>query len=582
LEKKKNFQAQELDQNANDQLKEKFIDIVFNNPDFWMNVQADWNNSILSSTQSSSGVKSNKSTKNTKKGLVVVVFDEARGLQTDENPDRNLFLAIRRSLADVYGDDSLNVHMFGVFMDTSSKTENFSPSMAYDPSARVTQGYKLFDPYLLPGMNDVRYDDKQDWLEEESIVGLGRPLWTTTRRSGSIEGLLYFARTKLLATPDTKFDNNDEARYRQDIAVLLCRLGLFLSPVSLTTSSLVADHMATVYACDKATDSMLVSYFSEPVQAFGAMMEWKKRGLDPLLKSMRSALIRGLVNEGTLGEISAMILLLNSMDELNAGLGWSNVHDFLEKLALVDNKIKKELGKLIPKESELNFNHFVQWFDRFDPSDLHILLKRRAACILPRNTDGTDLLIPFFIRHGEEIEFGAILVQVKNCLQASDTKHVGRKLFVSSVFQHWDENDQDIPIFRVVLELGLSRANKEPESFPMPKRVDLVDVRVSRDKSSRWEEGETAFIITSSSSHARKEKNFDVSEKKVPTIKKGRVKFLRLGGMAGVPWMDKTTYDGFIELLEGPSAPRTMPPWTEVVNSACSWKGQSFLFRAKT
>jgi hypothetical protein len=62
------------------------------------------------------------------------------------------------------------------------------------------------------------------------------------------------------------------------------------------------------------------------------------------------------VNEGTRGEISAMILLLNSMDELNAGLGWRNVHDFLEKLALVDKKIKKELGKLFSKDSELIAN----------------------------------------------------------------------------------------------------------------------------------------------------------------------------------------------------------------------------------
>jgi hypothetical protein len=58
-------------------------------------------------------------------------------------------------------------------------------------------------------------------------------------------------------------------------------------------------------------------------------------------------------------------------------------------------------------------------------------------------------------------------------------------------------------------------------------------------------------------------------------VKEGRVKFLRLRGMAGVPWMDKTTYDGFIELLEGPLAPRTVPSWTEGVETV-------FLFRAKT
>jgi hypothetical protein len=84
---------------------------------------------------------------------------------------------------------------------------------------------------------------------------------------------------------------------------------------------------------------VLVSYTSEPILAFGAMKLWKERGLCPLLKSIRTALIRGVVNEGTLGEISAMILLLNSMDELNVGLGWSTVHEFLKKLAMLDDEI---------------------------------------------------------------------------------------------------------------------------------------------------------------------------------------------------------------------------------------------------
>jgi hypothetical protein len=37
-------------------------------------------------------------------------------------------------------------------------------------------------------------------------------------------------------------------------------------------------------------------------------------------------------------------------------MSWRNVHDFLEKLALVDKKIKKELGKLFSKDNELIAN----------------------------------------------------------------------------------------------------------------------------------------------------------------------------------------------------------------------------------
>jgi hypothetical protein len=70
-----------------------------------------------------------------------------------------------------------------------------------------------------------------------------------------------------------------------------------------------------------------------------------------------------------------------------------------------------------------------------------------------------DLLIPFFQGDENDITFGAILVHVKNCLKASDAKDIGRKLFVSSVFKHWGEEYQNILLFRVVLELGLSRTN---------------------------------------------------------------------------------------------------------------------------
>jgi hypothetical protein len=164
----------------NEDANEQFIDAVFNNHDFWVNVENDWNNAKFSLTQ----LCSEDSKENL---LVVVVFDEARGLLNDEDPNSSLVLAIRRSLASVYIDDTLHVNMFAVFMDTFFSTPNFAPTMVRDSSARQFQGDQLFDPYLLPDMNDVRYDDKQDWLEDESVVGLGRPLWTTIFKAVALE-----------------------------------------------------------------------------------------------------------------------------------------------------------------------------------------------------------------------------------------------------------------------------------------------------------------------------------------------------------------------------------------------------------
>ena len=278
---------------------------------------------------------------------------------------------------------------------------------------------------------------------------------------------------------------------------MLCRLGLFLSTVASITSSLVADHMVTVYLCDKAREAMLVSYISEPVLAFGAMKQWNEQGLCPLFMSFRAALLRGVVNEGTLGEISAMILMLKSMDVLNAGLSWKSVRVFLKQLAEVNKDIKKQIRAMYPKKSKLNFNHFIQWFGKFKHSDICLLLRRRAACIFPRNQDGADLLIPFFVRNGEETKFEAILVQVKNGLKANDTKEVGRKLFASYVFKHWKEKEQNFPFIRLVLELGLSRVNQKLISIPMKNNADVVEVLVKRDQSTPAK-GKAAFIVTSS------------------------------------------------------------------------------------
>jgi hypothetical protein len=105
-------------------------------------------------------------------------------------------------------------------------TNNISRSLANESSAKLFHGSKLFGPCLLPGMKDVRYDDKQDGLQAESVLGLGRPLWTT-KRGLRIEAQLAFARAKLLTTGEYKFKIDNETLYHQDLAILICRLGLF-------------------------------------------------------------------------------------------------------------------------------------------------------------------------------------------------------------------------------------------------------------------------------------------------------------------------------------------------------------------
>jgi hypothetical protein len=97
-----------------------------------------------------------------------------------------------------------------------------------------------------------------------------------------------------------------------------------------------------------------------------------------------------------------MILLLKTMDSLEAGLGWSETLDFIQKLALVEpdikkkkimekkinkkNDIKKDISGMIPENRKNKFNHFIQWFGKFKQADLCFLLKRESELMLESYT----------------------------------------------------------------------------------------------------------------------------------------------------------------------------------------------------
>jgi len=82
-----------------------------------------------------------------KKG-VIFVFDEARTLlepivPPQGSPPLNVFRLVRRALKAFSGGN-----LAALFMDTTSKVANFSPSEEFDPSLRVPEGgVKLFPPF---------------------------------------------------------------------------------------------------------------------------------------------------------------------------------------------------------------------------------------------------------------------------------------------------------------------------------------------------------------------------------------------------------------------------------------------------
>jgi hypothetical protein len=106
-------------------------------------------------------------------------------------------------------------------------------------------------------------------------------------------------------------------------------------------------------------------------------------------------------------------------------------------------------------------------------------------------------------------------------------------------------------------------------------KADLLEVSVTRNRTAPEKKGDAEFIVTTDD--YTQGKLFFVSQKKSVTVEEGKIKLLRLRGIAGVPWMDKATYKAFTELLEGPLSPRTLSSFTARFKVGCRWKNRVFL-----
>ena len=471
--------------------------------------------------------------------LVVVVFDEAaRMLQTDvkEKSDSdeatNLFLSSRRSLRETKD-------LFGIYTDTSSKLANFAPQSHHDRSSRVAiNGTMLFHPFVPCHCMDAQKvksigEEEDKWMSTERAITLGRPLWNSVSTFQPIDDLLVFAADKLRI----KVDNEDD---RHILALVLVRLGLFLSPVAPDTGFLVAEHMATALAINNDRSGILATYVSEPVLSLGASKSW--RNMDnlssKLLPVLWKALMRGQVLEGSLGEIVATIVLLISMDNLTGTephkfFEWHPVEHFLKKLGTGWQWNQLKTG--VPSNAQISVTHFIPWQRVFEESDLLKLAERRAGCIMKRNQDGVDLLIPLWWKAEDgAIKFGAILVQVKNCITHQDMKVVGYKMHPHYVFK--EEGLRKIPYINIVMELGLNRAERVAE-----KNAEIVDVT-----TKALQDGSCEISATSSKNTLTVDDRIDLDDR--------TYSLFRLKGLKSIPFVqDSQSLHGALNsLLLGP------------------------------
>jgi hypothetical protein len=247
-----------------------------------------------------------------------IAFDEARSLLVEYGGRISDFRILRRALKEV--SKRVGNCMFVILADTKSSIANFPPSKKIDASARPDapklDGTNLFHPYVLLLTHDALKDSRVDFRDEWSFVNCGRPLWKSLYQnpSESSPEMLKYAADKLRGSQSADEDVVDELA---DLAIVLCRTGVYVSPQTSTASNLAANYMATLLLSDCTHEHFLVTYLSDPVLAIASARLWYqkdflvRRGL-PVL---RQTLVHGAVVQGYLGELVGRFLLLLGMDK---------------------------------------------------------------------------------------------------------------------------------------------------------------------------------------------------------------------------------------------------------------------------
>jgi len=382
--------------------------------------------------------------------MVVLAIDEARyTLEEDVFVSGiSLFRHIRRAARLCALTLPAQIRFMVVFLDTSSKIQNFSPSSIRDPSHRETElqdesmGRVLFRPYIVSHTFDIYFKrvlqpgstDLTPLIGSSMWLRAGRPTMEAHTRTGD-DTLEY----KLQG-------GSAPIRMVDKLAILLARIGAQLHPRHHYASEMVAGNMATLLGVDLARESCVTVYASEPALACAAGRIWGKDRMleDELIPALHDAVISGAFNKGRDGEIIAQIILLLAFDKVckMCGKDIGEVVPLRQVIAellpeeLREKEVEEVLRNCIPEglqQSQISCCHFVNLCGKLKQDDILHLAERHSGAVLSVGQSGLDLLLP--ILHES---LAAVVVQVKACVARKDNNYprsAGLKLRPSVAFK---------------------------------------------------------------------------------------------------------------------------------------------------
>jgi hypothetical protein len=201
------------------------------------------------------------------------------------------------------------------------------------------------------------------------------------------------------------------------LAVMLSRVSAFVCPLHSLSSDLVANHMATLLACDNERRGCLAAYVAEPMLAMAAAGLWKREGFLPKhgIPALQRAHMSGSLSLGVRGETVAQIVLLLAFDKALAlegsRFGTVSLKSFLTQL-LPEGVGDEVLDQVIPSslpDPRVACLQFVHLAHPFHPQTLRDLAQRHCGATFIEGQRGADLLIPII-----STVPASISIQVKN------------------------------------------------------------------------------------------------------------------------------------------------------------------------
>lgn len=215
----------------------------------------------------------------------------------EDKRQRNAFELFRKALNRKCKED-LEPHLVVVVADTTSRVENFAPTLDKYHRRLPGDSPNLFPVVNLPMYFDALVETPSDsgpFLSLQVQIRFGRPLW--------------FHRPHLVAA---KLLSEKFSQHRKHLALLGCRVPIRIRQSSLA-SDLIASSTAVCTSINSERDVIECEYLSEPhVSEFSVMYCIQKR--ISLWPAFRDAVLHRQIDTGTLGKLMAQKVLLDVFD----------------------------------------------------------------------------------------------------------------------------------------------------------------------------------------------------------------------------------------------------------------------------